>query len=147
MKKAFVVVLLLVVLSSIGTVGCSNPGGKSDEEITLIRAYTHLRNNYESLLQTREAKKNKKITTFDFNVLTASVKGGSERIRETLDGSTSEEADTLRRVADDLVKLADEYSAEVNSGKEPDDELLKSRIAEGIEEVRIALGLKKSIEP
>jgi len=128
LKKTVALILVLLIFSFIFTSCSSGTSDKKDENIDLVRAYIHLNNNFESLLQSREAKKNKKITTFDWNIFSASIKNGSKHVAEALEGNNTEVAKILRRVAQDIMSLVDEYNEEINSGKMPDDELLVQRI-------------------
>jgi len=138
--KKTVALFLVLLIFLFSLISCSSGANdKKDENINLVRAYILLNNNFESLLQSREAKKNNKITRFDWNIFSASVKNGSKRVAEALEGNNTEVAKILRRVAQDIMTLVDEYNDEINSGEKPDDELLVQRISQGLEEAKTIL--------
>lgn len=129
-----IILILSMVFVSTGCGGNGEEGGKYN--ISLPQAYTHLNNNFVSLKQSIEAKREGTITRFDWNLSTATLRSGSTRVAEALEGREGEAAELLRKAAGDIVRLAEKYDQEIKTGEPADDEQLKRQISERLEKAK-----------
>ncbi|NLO89779.1 MAG: hypothetical protein GX088_05550 [Clostridia bacterium] len=119
MKKSLAALILFFLILS--ALGCTGSDGKKEPQISTNQAFSLLKGNLESLIQTNEAKENKSISKWHWNFLTEGVVNSSKRISKALENDPSEEAKILRDVAEKIVTLTSMYSEEINKGKPAED--------------------------
>jgi len=120
--------------------GCTGNGEKTKSQIPTNQAWAILKSNYDSLLETKKAKDDKKISKFHWNFLTDGIVKSSERIAQSLEGNDSNEAKILRDAAQKIIDLTNMYSEEINKGIEAKgDSTLKKSIEKDLSQVEVMI--------
>jgi len=119
LKKSLAALIILIFIFL--AFGCAGPEAKNERKIPTNQAWAMLKSNFESLLQTKEAKDNKKISRFHWNFLTEGIVNSSKRISQSLENDNSREAEILKDAAEKIITLTNMYSEEINKGKAAED--------------------------